>query len=184
MSKKKKYALTAAVVIVNLLIIFFVKDWENLRSGRIIAPYREPSKSQVMKWAADIASRLNEGDIEFVLNCFDANAWAFFQEGITNWIDEETENRYRERMRTELTGVKACALEKCETDLLPPSDDLASYFYFPSHRIEYELVYEDGHIMRSSAHLFKDKWGRLGVVNFSVHKPIEPKRNKNEQSEN
>ena len=78
MSKKKKYVLTAAVVIANLLIIFIVKDWENLRKGRIIAPYRQPTKSEVTRWAAEIERRLNEEDIDFVIDRYDGNAGLFW----------------------------------------------------------------------------------------------------------
>ena len=167
-TKKKKYAIMAAVVVVNLLVIFIVKG-----KIRIIAPYREPSKSEVTRWAAEIQRHLNEGDIDFVIGRHDGNALDFYREGVTNWVNEELEDRIREKMRSGLAGVKGCTLKKCETDLKPPSAKHSAPFPFPNHRIEYELVYEDGHKMRGGVKLFKDKWGRLGVVSFSVYKPIE-----------
>ncbi|MBO7679614.1 MAG: hypothetical protein J6S75_08100 [Thermoguttaceae bacterium] len=178
-TKKKKYAIMAAVVIVNLLVIFIVKG-----KIRIIAPYREPSKSEVTRWAAEIERHLNEGDIDFVINRHDGNAEGFFSMGVTNWVDEELEDRDRERMRSGLAGVKGCTLKECKTDLQPPSAKHSAPFPFPNHQIEYELVYEDGHKRRGIVELFKDKWGRLGVVNFLVSKPIAPPKEENDQSGN
>ena len=68
MSKNKKYALMGVVAAVNLLVIFIVRDWDNLSEGRLIAPFRQPSGSEVTRWAAEIERRLNEGDIDFVID--------------------------------------------------------------------------------------------------------------------
>ena len=153
-TKKKKYAIMAAVVIVNLLVIFIVKG-----RIRIIAPYREPSKSQVLKWASEIERRLNAGDIDFVIGRHDGNALEFYREGVTNWVNEELEDRIRERMRSGLAGVKGCTIKECKTDLQPPSAKHSAPFPFPNHRIEYELVYEDGHKMYGRAELFRTNGG-------------------------
>ncbi|MBR2584061.1 MAG: hypothetical protein IKE64_01340 [Thermoguttaceae bacterium] len=167
MSKKKKYTLTAAVVIANLLIIFIMKDWENLRKGRIIAPYRYPSKSQVVRWAADIERHLNEGDIDFVVDRYDGNAQEFFDYGVTNWVSEEENNFEKDVLRASLAGVQGCQLKECDADAGSVCQKID---------ILYELVYEDGSKVSSSAELFKDRRGGLGVASFIVNLPKESLR--------
>ncbi|MBR2585884.1 MAG: hypothetical protein IKE64_10695 [Thermoguttaceae bacterium] len=164
MSKKKKYVLTAAVVIANLLIIFIVKDWENLRKGRIIAPYRQPTKSEVTRWAAEIERRLNEEDIDFVIDRYDGNAGLFFGMGVTNWASERGEIFKKELMRSSLAGIKGCRLKVC---------DVGVGQYSPNRLIVYELVYEDGSKADASAEFFKNRRGGLGVANFIVLLPKE-----------
>ncbi len=161
MSKKKKYALTAAVVVVNLLSIFIVKDWENLRKGRITAPYRQPSKSEVTRWAAEIERRLNEGDIDYVIDRYDGNAGLFFRWGVTNWSSEESEHFVKELMRSSLAGLKSCQLKAC---------DVGSSQHFPNGSAAYELVFDDGKA-DAYALLFKNRRGGLGVAGFYIDPP-------------
>ena len=171
-TKKKKYAIMAAVVAVNLLVIFIVKDWENLRNGRIVAPFRHPSKSELTRWAAEIERHLNEGDVDFVIDRYDGNAGLFFDMGVTNWASEEGDNFKKDFMRFSLAGIKGCRLKACD-------DDVSRY---PSRkRAEYELVYEDGSKVNAKAELFKDKRGKLGVANFIVFLPTESRERVRDQ---
>lgn len=163
MSKKKKYALMGVVAAVNLLVIIIVRDWDNLSEGRLIAPFRQPSRSDVTRWAAEIERRLNEGDIDFVIDRYDGNAQNFFSMGVTNWVDQETNNLLKEMMRTELTGVKSCRLKTCDCDRTSPGS--------PNNFIEYELIYENGRKLDGFTGLFKNKRGGLGVASFGVPKP-------------
>ena len=174
MSKKKKYAIMAAVVAVDLLVIFIVKDWKNLREGRIFPPplYRLPSPSWVAGRSGEITRHLDAGDIEFICKRYDANAQEFFRDGVTNWINEELEERFRERIRASLTGVTHGEIIGYETA------------YYPSQRntiIVYNLTYEDGHEMYGYAELFKDQEGGIGVASFGVGDPIDLKKEINFQ---
>ncbi|MBR2584068.1 MAG: hypothetical protein IKE64_01375 [Thermoguttaceae bacterium] len=177
MSKKKKYAIMAAVVAVDLLVIFIVKDWKNLREGRIFPPpppplYRIPSRAWVEPRAVEIENHLNNRSIDFICKRYDANAEEFFRRGVTNWINEELEERFRERIRASLTGVTHGEIIGYETA------------YYPSQRntiIVYDLTYEDGHEMYGYAELFKDQEGGIGVAGFGVGDPIDLKKEINFQ---
>lgn len=173
-SKKKKYAIMAAVVAVDLLVIFIVKDWKNLREGRIFPPplYRLPSPSWVAGRSGEITRHLDAGDIEFICKRYDANAQEFFRDGVTNWINEELEERFRERIRASLAGVIHGEVVGYKT---------IHYLSMRNTVINYDLFYEDGSQRCATVELFKNQEGGIGVAGFSVYEPIEPKKEKNEQ---
>ena len=177
MSKKKKYAIMAAVVAVDLLVIFIVKDWKNLREGRIFPPpppplYRIPSRAWVESRAVEIENHLNNGSIDFICKRYDANAEEFFRDGVTNWINEELEERFRERIRASLAGVIHGEVVGYKT---------IHYLSMRNTVINYDLFYEDGSQRCATVELFKNQEGGIGVAGFSVYEPIEPKKEKNEQ---
>lgn len=153
MSKKKKYTIILGIVVVNLIVVFLIKNWGNVYETWFVSkPYSLPSQSEVEKEAVVIAEKITAGDINYILDRYDLNAFFFLQQGVANWVKEDQQQEANRKLESDLIGVKKCVCTEKGTKNI----------------VVFELTFNDGKKQEAGATLYKDKQGKIGCALFAL----------------